>query len=360
MKGAIKIGNVRGIGVYIHWTFFLLLGYVAYSKFSESSSFDGVGGELLMVILVFGCVLLHEFGHALMAQRYHVKTRDITLLPMGGVARLEKMPEKPQQECMVALAGPLVNVGIILLLLPVILLGKGWPLALDMDYYEANGLLVNLLLVNISLLLFNLLPAFPMDGGRVLRSLLAMKLSHRRATKIAAYIGMAIAAGFIVLGVSYNVVLVLIGLFVFYGANAELRMTKPLRGNSISDIRRLVHNEIVLLSLNATVRTALEKIDESNALYVIVSDPEGKYAVLTVEDVLRCSITLGEHTLLSALPIGFTHGVSIETPPEVVLQKMLQDDCSTEIVTEATAIAGVISLRELQLLCSFREDYPAS
>lgn len=226
MKGAFRIGSYSNIGVYIHWTFLLLLFWVGGNSFFDGSSINAIAEEIGFLLMVFLCVLLHEFGHALSAARYGIRTKDITLLPIGGLARLEKIPERPWHELVVAIAGPAVNVGIILILAVVMYFGKGLPLGLDIFRLESNSFVVNLLLVNISLVVFNMIPAFPMDGGRILRSLLAMKLSKVKATLIAARIGQLISFGFVIVGWFYNPMLILIGIFIFYGAKAELRYTK--------------------------------------------------------------------------------------------------------------------------------------
>ncbi len=223
MKGAFRIGSYRNIGVYIHWTFLLLIAWVGGNSFFDGSSINETVEEIGFLLMVFLCVLLHEFGHALSAARYGIPTKDITLLPIGGLARLEKMPEKPWHELVVAVAGPAVNVAIILVLIVIMYFGKGFPMGLDLLSIESNSFVVNLLLVNISLVVFNMIPAFPMDGGRVFRSLLAMKLSKMKATKIAVRIGQLIAVGFVILGWLYSPMLILIGIFIFFGAKAELR-----------------------------------------------------------------------------------------------------------------------------------------
>jgi Zn-dependent protease len=184
----------------------------------------GVSGAIQGVaftLLLFLCVLLHEFGHAFAARAYGIRTPDITLLPIGGVARLERMPEKPVQELVVAIAGPAVNV-VIALVLFFVLAAK-----IRMSNFSGRGpleesLTAQLLEINVMLLLFNAIPAFPMDGGRVLRSLLAMKLDYVLATTIAARIGQVIAIGFAVVGFFMAPMLIFIAVFVFSAAQQEL------------------------------------------------------------------------------------------------------------------------------------------
>jgi len=206
-------GRIAGIRVYVHWTLFALLAFVGWSEW------QGGGAPLAVMALfagVFTCVLLHEVGHALAARRYGIPTRSITLWPIGGVAALERIPSSPKQELVVALAGPAVNVVIALALLPVVLL--------------TGGVGSTLLAINVVLVLFNLLPAFPMDGGRVLRAALASRMDPVRATGIAVGVGRVLAAGFVVLGFLYNPFLVLIGFVVWTQGGAELEQMRRSRG----------------------------------------------------------------------------------------------------------------------------------
>lgn len=220
MKWSLKLGRILGIAVYVHFTFLLLLGFVGLAHWMTERSLEAALIGLLFFTGLFTCVLLHEYGHALAARRYGIATRDITLLPIGGLARLERMPEKPSQELVVALAGPLVNVIIAAgLFLGLTLTGTWEPLA-SLTTTSGN-LLERLLAVNVFLVLFNLLPAFPMDGGRVLRSLLAMRLDYARATRIAARIGQGMALVFGFIGLFTNPMLLLIALFVWVGAAQE-------------------------------------------------------------------------------------------------------------------------------------------
>src|SRR5512143_3066685 len=171
MKWQWKLGRFAGIDVYVHATFLLLIGWVGYSHWLEHQSWGEVLNGILFILALFLCVVLHEYGHALTARRYGIKTRDITLYPIGGVARLERMPEKPVEELWVALMGPAVNVVIGVLLL-VYLLATNTLLPLNQVTVGSGSVFERLMIVNFTLVLFNLLPAFPMDGGRVLRALL--------------------------------------------------------------------------------------------------------------------------------------------------------------------------------------------
>lgn len=215
MGRSLHLGTFSGIPVFLHWTFLLLLGFVAVSRLVVSGSVPVALSGALFVALIFACVVLHEFGHALAARRFGIGTRDVTLLPIGGIARLDRMPRDPRQELWVALAGPAVNLGIAGLL--------GIWLAADIT---GGSLAARLLSVNLALVAFNMLPAFPMDGGRVLRALLARRAGHARATEVAAKIGRGMAVVFGLAGLLWNPMLILIALFVWFGAGEEVRMAR--------------------------------------------------------------------------------------------------------------------------------------
>jgi Zn-dependent protease len=236
MKWSYRIARVSGIDVKIHATFLLLLAWFAFSFYQTGGTSAALHGVLL-ILLLFTCVLLHEFGHAFAARAYGIRTPDITLLPIGGVARLERMPDNPVQELVVAVAGPAVNVFIALVLW--IALAPQINLD-DLSTLDRPGksLLLQLLSVNIMLILFNLLPAFPMDGGRMLRAVLAMRMDHTRATTIAARIGQGIAVLFVIAGFFGNPFLILIGFFVFMGAQQEAsyaKMKSAVTGLRVAD-----------------------------------------------------------------------------------------------------------------------------
>lgn len=222
MRGSLRIGKIAGIDLHLHWTFpLLLVGVFAYYLIAGHGLAIALAGVGLIGV-VFLCVVLHEFGHALAARRYGVPTRDITLYPIGGVARLQRIPEKPSQEFVVALAGPAVNV-VIAAVLAVLLIVTGATFELGRGLLAPHEMfLQNIFWINILLVGFNMLPAFPMDGGRVLRSLLAMRLDYVRATQIAATVGqgMAILFGLAAIMI-FNPFLLIIALFVYIGAQQE-------------------------------------------------------------------------------------------------------------------------------------------
>lgn len=234
MGSSVRLFRAWGIDVQVHWSFLLILVYGAFLYSGRGNALVGAVYGIVVILLLFVCVLLHEFGHALTAKYFKVNVPHITLLPIGGVAQLERMPRQPFQEFLIAIAGPAVNFVLTVLLLPVALLvvglgmGSG-DLSSLLAYAQTrmmtpslDGLLVYLAVTNFALGIFNLLPAFPMDGGRVLRSLLALAMPYVRATRIAVMVGRVIAIGMAFMGLGGNIMLLLIAFFVYVGGRGEL------------------------------------------------------------------------------------------------------------------------------------------
>jgi Zn-dependent protease len=220
---SLNIGRFFGINLNIHWTFWLLPLWVILSgPGSGDPEAIPLGMRLGLLAALFGCVVLHEYGHALMARLFGIATHDVTLYPIGGVARLERMSDRPWEEFCIAVAGPLVNVAIALGLGFVVLTAA--LLQPDFLHTVVAGFLVPLLVMNIFLVVFNLLPAFPMDGGRVLRAILAAAMGRLRATRVAVIVGTVMAVLFGITGVWlwHNPWLLLIGLFVIWAGHQEL------------------------------------------------------------------------------------------------------------------------------------------
>jgi len=244
---SLYVGTYAGIPVKIHWSFGLLIIYIAYITHSEGLTTAQTVGFSAYMAIIFFCVILHEYGHALAARRYGVKTLDIIISPIGGLARLERLPKKAFEEFVVAFAGPLVNLVLVLILS---LLGylywgldamiSNLPIITELD--TPIRLFNAVIVLNVILFVFNLVPAFPMDGGRILRALLAVKLGRVRATKIASIIGQVLAVLFIVLAIYLNVFIwIFIGLFIFQMARAENNNVKSeaiLDGKYAKDIMR--------------------------------------------------------------------------------------------------------------------------
>ena len=215
MRGAWRLGRVAGVDAYVHWTFGLLMAWAAFSAWQGAGTGLAVVLGLGFLAAVFGSVLLHELGHAVMARRWGVRTRHILLIPLGGIASLEGMPKAPRAELAVALAGPAVNLAIAAVL----------ALVTNVTGLALFGLVDGLMWANLSLALFNLIPAFPMDGGRALRALLAQRIGAQAATRLAVRLGRVVAVVMAVLGLFFNPMLILIAAFVWFAGAAEARAT---------------------------------------------------------------------------------------------------------------------------------------
>jgi Zn-dependent protease/CBS domain-containing protein len=285
MSWSWKIGRIAGIPVYVHWTFLILIVWVAVGHWSEGHDLARTAEGVGFVLALFGCVVLHEMGHALMARRFGVPTADITLLPIGGVARLQRIPERPGQELLVALAGPAVNLAIVAGLL---LAGVSLPVApQDPGHLVREPILPKLLEVNAFLALFNLLPAFPMDGGRVLRALLAMRLDYARATRTAASVGQVMAIGFGLLGLQVgNPMLLLIALFVWIGAEAEAAQVEERSALRGVPVRQAMLTDFQTLRPDDTLGRAADLLLAGSQHDFPVMDDGRAAGVLTRSDLL--------------------------------------------------------------------------
>jgi len=258
MTWSFPIGRLLGSELRVHVTFFLLLAWIGISHYLQGGATAALEG-LVFILALFACVIAHEYGHALAARRYGIATPDITLLPIGGLARLERMPDKPGQEIVVALAGPAVNLVIAIVLIAILGATVDTQALLALDN-RGVSFAARLASVNVFLVLFNLIPAFPMDGGRVLRALLALRLDRVRATEIAARVGQALAFVFGFFGLFGNPMLLFIAIFVYLAATAEAQSVgfqDVARGMRVGDA---MINRFHALGPQDTVGTAADAL----------------------------------------------------------------------------------------------------
>jgi Zn-dependent protease/CBS domain-containing protein len=293
MSWSINIGSIAGTAIRIHITFLLLLAFFFLQGWAAGNINEGVN-SVVFVVLVFACVLAHEFGHIFMARAFGVETPDVTLLPIGGVARLARIPEKPSQEFLIAIAGPLVNVVIAVVLMAVT------TTHLSASHFAAMenpklSMIDRLAELNLFLAAFNMIPAFPMDGGRVLRALLAIRLGHVRATEIAATIGQWAAFAFGFLGLlSGNFILIFVALFVYLAAASEAQMVSlramsrdvPVTAAMVTKFATLTGNE----HINAAVETLLQT---SQTEFPVLDDYQRLIGVVGRAEIIRALRELG-------------------------------------------------------------------
>lgn len=347
MKWSFKIGQIAGIGIFIHFTFLLLLAWVVFSTYSTRQSWSDAMDALAFVGSLFGVVVLHELGHALAARRYGIKTRDITLLPIGGVARLERIPEDPRQELVVALAGPAVNVVLAGVFYGLCLLSNT-PLGIQADGLYEGSFLARMLWVNVILVVFNMLPAFPMDGGRVLRALLALKLDHMDATRIAAGIGQAMAFLFAFVGLTmHHPMLLFVAFFVWIGAAQEHNMVQMKNALSGIPVRRAMVRDFKTLRPEDTLKTAVQHIlDGFQQDFPIVE--EGRVVgMLTRADLLKGVSSQGDETPVAQL---MQREFKVADPLEMldrVFNRLQECACHSLPVLQGSELVGILTTDNL-------------
>jgi Zn-dependent protease/CBS domain-containing protein len=292
-----RIGSLAGIGIYVHATFLLLILFILVLNWQQQRSLTSAVGGLIFILVIFGCIVLHELGHALTARKYGIRTRDITLLPIGGLARLERMPDVPIQELWVALAGPAVNAGIA----AVLFLGErlvGMHPATESFHWVGGSFLNKLMVVNFWLVAFNLIPAFPMDGGRVLRALLATRLEYTRATLLAARIGQAIAWMLGLIGLFTDPFLLFISLFVWMGAEQEAAMVQMHNSLGGIPVQRVMLTDYRTLNPDDSLASAIDHILSGWQQDFPVTFGDHVLGVLTREDLLRTLAQRGSEGLV--------------------------------------------------------------
>jgi Zn-dependent protease/CBS domain-containing protein len=359
MKWSLYIGKPAGIKVFIHWTFILLVIWLSWMHLQQGHGLFEIIMGLIFLTALFACVTLHEFGHALAARRYGIGTLDINLLPIGGVARLESMPEDPKEELVVAIAGPAVNVAIAAgLYLIMLVLGQT-----DMELgpqITGSNFLADQLVINIILVLFNLIPAFPMDGGRVLRALLAFKIKRDRATRIAASVGQLLAIGFVFFGLFYNPWLLFIGIFVFLGAGAEARQVSMAESVKHLTAKDIIKGTYPSISLSATVGQAASVFLENPASEVVIANGDRFEGLISHASIIK-ALQEGK----SAHSVVEIIREEVQTvPPDITfldLISAIQTDTQTVYpVVQQGKLLGVITEHDLNEIIRKRQTLSAS
>jgi len=357
MPWSITVGTVLGTAVRIHVTFLLFLVWIwaaYYRQGGSAAAWEGVA----FVLLLFLCVLLHEFGHVLTARRFGVKTPDITLWPFGGIANLERIPEKPSEELLVAIAGPAVNVVIAAVLL--LYLGATLDLAnLTRIEDPTVSMAVKIAGANIFLVLFNLIPAFPMDGGRVLRALLAIRLGHARATEVAASIGQGFAVAFGILGIFTNPMLIVIAIFVFLAASGEAshaQLRAVARGAIVSDA---MITKFQTLGTQASVNDAVAALIQTTQKEFPVVDGGGRLrGVVTRDLMIRALKERGPDAPVLEIMESDVPTVSARAPLDTALKSLVEKGRSVVGVTGAEGrLVGMLTaenIGEMMLVQSAR------
>lgn len=338
-----RIATVSGIPVYLHATFLLLIGFLLVADIARGQDVRAALGSVLFILSIFATVVLHEFGHVFTARRYGIKTKDITLLPIGGLARLERLPDVPRQELWVALAGPAVNVVIAIVgWLVLVAFALGHP-SLDLGTATQTPL-GRFVAINVWLAGFNMIPAFPMDGGRALRALLAERMEYVRATEIAANLGQGLAFVFGFLGLFSNPFLIFIALFVWMGASAEATSVSlrsviagiPVSRAMITDFRTLQPIE--------PLQRAAELVIAGTQQHFPVTDEDGRLVGILTRDLLVRA--LSEHGLGGYVGDVMTRTFQAADPRELLDQAFTRlQECACPVlpVIDNGRLVGLIT-----------------
>lgn len=350
MKWSFKFARFFGIDVYIHQTFFLLLLYFGYQGYSQQGDIAQAASSILFIVALFACVVLHEYGHALMARRFGVKTSHITLLPIGGVASMQKIPEKPSQELLIALAGPMVNIVIALGLYFWIQIN---PQSINSDDL-ANGnmpFLVQLLIVNVFLAGFNLIPAFPMDGGRILRALLAMKLNHAKATAWASYIGRGFAAAFAAYGMlTGSYMLVLIAVFLWLGATGENKAAQFKQQVKQLSIAHVMEKNFTILAADDSLASVQRIASQSPQRDFPIGNKQCIQRVLSANDLQQALNENSSETLLQSLALDPVLTVDVDMDIQHLIAQLSETPCKMVSVTREGQVVGIIGMQQILAL----------
>lgn len=352
MSGSLHIATIQRIPVLIHWSFGLLFVWLAYVGFSEGMDMKGVLWFFFFAMLLFICVVIHEFGHALTARKFGVETKDIILSPLGGMARLNRLPDKPIQEFLIAIAGPATNVVIAILIFPIVWFSPSMSFVIedtaDVIFTRPVNLLPLLFYTNITLVIFNMIPAFPMDGGRVLRSLLAMYLDRLKATRVAVVIGQVFGLMFLIGAIFLGeLILGLIGVFVFFMASAEWRSAKLdsfLRSRKVSEVMRTNFTRLRLdQELGVISAVFLTRLETS--FLVFCSNGYVLKGVLNAEEIVKAFQEGKSETKVADLDIKKAPFTFPDASLTDVFYKMINNGVGILPVIAGKEIIGVVDQR---------------
>ncbi len=337
---------VSGIKIQVHWTFLLIIIWVIFVHAAQGAGPAQTVRGIVLILAIFACVVLHELGHALTAKRFGIETRDITLLPIGGVARLAKMPEDPRQELAVALAGPAVNVVIAAGL--AVVLGMTSGIEPPAEAAVIGGHLgAQLMWVNLFLVGFNLLPAFPMDGGRVLRALLAQRLEYVQATQIAASVGQIMAIMFGVIGLLMNPFLLIIAIFVYVGAQQEATHTSMRVALAGMPVRDAMITQYRTLDQGTTLDEAVHELLAGSQQDFPIVDDAGIAGMLVRQDLVRALKETGGATPVSQVMRRECATVDDTEMLERAFERMRNGSCSTLPVLRHGELVGILTLENV-------------
>lgn len=367
MKWSWDVGSIAGIRLRVHVTFPLLFVWVVMSGLGGGATGAAVAATVILMLAVFAIVVLHEYGHALVARRFGILTRDILLLPIGGIARLERMPREPRQELLIAVAGPAVNV-VLAMLIYVALAAGGHTDAFGSIGRENASLtpwtaLAQLFMINLTLAAFNLLPAFPMDGGRALRALLAMRSrDYEKATRSAARVGRAFAllfglAATFVLG---NPFLVVIAVFVWVAAGHEALLVQTSAALEHVELTRLMITDVHTLAPNDTLARAAQLTIEGFQQDFPVVDAGTLVGMLTRRDLVRALADGGSTRPVASAMRRDYPTAEVDDPVENVLHRLSALGAAALPVVRGRELMGLLTMENVSEFVMFRTADPGA
>lgn len=363
MNTAIRIATIWGIPIRLHWTFVLVMGWLVYLGIPDWQYFRGERAfwMFLSVFVVFFCILLHELGHAYMAKRFGVQTLQIMLSPIGGQAVLERMPKQPRKELLVALAGPIVNLCLAIIASPLLYLIPTNKLArlpqffsnpygntfLRLDYDER--FIIGFIVLNFLVAVFNLLPAFPLDGGRILRALLSLRMNKLGATRIATFLGQGFAGVIVIFSLSnYNWLMAVIGLFIFISASMEYRYVKldsRLNSFSVKDILRARFTKIYLTDSFEEIIKNWKEGSEKN--FLVFDQQERLSGVLTSPVLMEHRDLVTAQSLEELISLDY-EGVTASDSLMKIIRLMQEKDYEILPVYENQVLVGVVDWNDVE------------
>ena len=342
----------------MHLTLLVLLAWIAGTHVLRGASLGATALGLFLVLTIFAVIVVHELGHALVARRFGIKTRDIMLLPIGGIASLERMPEKPKQELAVALVGPLVNIVLALLLWIGIMVSGGTTRITEVTSIH-GAIATQLLWINVGLAVFNLLPAFPMDGGRALRGLLAIWMGHERATNIAAALGKVFAVGFALLGVFSNPLLLLIAFVVWSGASQERRLVQLKSAISGVPVSAAMLRRVEAVASDQPLEDAAALLVTGGLNQLPVIDHGEPVGVITRSDVATALAHAKPDATVATAPHHTVVTVAPGDSLDIVLDRLRTEPDSVALVVDHGEPVGVLTPEHLAAYVALHTKHAA-
>jgi Zn-dependent protease len=356
MRWSYTIGRVRGTEIKVHVTFLLLLAWFGWLAYSSDGPRAGVAA-IVFLVAFFCSILAHEFGHITMAARFGIRTPDVILLPIGGVARIERIPDEPRQELLIALAGPAVTLALVILL-ALYAVATGESLEPRTALADDSPLVTRLLVSNALVLLFNLIPAFPLDGGRVFRALLASRLGLVRATRIAGSVGQAFALLLGVAGVVLNAPLtLLVAFFIFLGAGAEASAVATRVAGRGLQVSQMMVTQFRTIPIHATLDQAVDLLLSGEQREFPVVDNLGRTeGMLTRDHLIRGLRTLGARATVAEAMIPSAPTVPLTLGFQEALERLRASGLpALPVVDAAGALVGMLTMDNITELLLVRQ-----